>query len=112
MATIISRAEHQAQLLASLPTTISIAKTAELFGSHRKTIQDLNRSGKLPFRNVSLTRRTVQFLAVDVVNWLFAQSAGESCAPPAPRRGRPIGSRNKAVTLADAKAAAQTQVEA
>lgn len=91
-----TREDYRAQLLASLPATIGTRQVAELVGANFETIQGLNRSGKLPFRNISLTRHAIRFLAVDVVDWMLAASAGKQGEEKEnKRRGRPVGSRNK-----------------
>lgn len=96
--TPITRVEHKARLLEKYPTTIGTNECAEIVGAHPKTIQILNRSGKLPFKNTSLTRHSIQFLAVDVIEWVFARSAGEGSTESkteTKKPGRKLGSKNK-----------------
>ena len=101
-AVAVTRAEYKNLLLAAYPPTIGTKECAEIVGAHPKTIQDKNRAGKLPFKNVSLTRHSVQFLTIDVIDWLFEKSVGPLPALPAheKKRGRPVGSKNKAAAPA------------
>jgi predicted DNA-binding transcriptional regulator AlpA len=92
--TSISRAEYKAKILAKYPPTIGTQECAKIVGAHQKTIQELNRAGKLPFRNVSITRHSVQFLTIDVINWLFDLSSGEKITEQK-KKGRKLGSKNK-----------------
>jgi predicted DNA-binding transcriptional regulator AlpA len=96
MSTSIStRDAYRARLLEELPPAIDSAKVASLLGIHQKTIQRRAKRGALPFQSLGLGGKEspLSFLTVDVVEWMFARSAGQEVK--AKKGGRPVGSKNK-----------------
>lgn len=96
----VNRTEYKNLLIAAYPPTIGTKECAEIVGAHQKTIQDLNRARKLPFKNVSLTRHSIQFLTIDVIDWLFSLSSGEQNTEQK-KRGRKLGSKNKSQNMGE-----------
>lgn len=76
-------------LLSTLPVLLSTKKLAELFGVNVTTMQKKLKRKELPFKNVSISRREQQFLAIDVVNYLLGDEPTEK------KLGRRVGSKNK-----------------
>jgi len=71
---------------------LTTSDLADLFRTTPSQIQWLARQGRIPFRNVSLKRRGMLFYADDVYAWI---ADGKALSQPQPRRGRPLGSKNK-----------------
>ncbi len=74
------------------PAVISTAQIAEIFGHHVQTVRLMIKSGRLPFENVALTPTDYRFKLSDVIEYLDSPPT----LPRKSRRGRPVGSRNKA----------------
>lgn len=75
-------------LLSILPVLLSTKKLAGLFEVNLTTMQKKLKSGDLPFKNVSISKRDQQFLAVEVVDYLLETTEKN-------KKRRSVGSKNR-----------------